>query len=791
MTNINSSIIEIPHLGLNDCVLIHNVPKDPAFTWFFDNVLGNGIEGGNTTRLSYNPVNNRWEVATTGEEIACAAAAAGAGSTVGSIYLYPFAFINLQQRELDILNSTTPGDFMINEQSRVHLIGNRKPNDTWTGTNQTLYYDHTKNHITKSSGTNFNYVGQCAYAHPTSGSTVYYPVMFAYEEQYHSQGFKIPKLVPHRPNASCGINQKLCADISGNNFVWSSTMEHGTFNDLWAAETPNLSASEMYAMDYSTAAGKMILPYLDMIYSALNTTRCMLIPKFGPSNTNQSLLNGSFGELFSTPGGYGSVWTSNTFSRDYNYWYKIRPYRTLSCITKTVKDTNNASYAHGNLVLRSQKVNFAMEIPTDLTWTRETFDDLPWNPPGPKDLSNRYLLLAGDYGSNILAPNYRWEIWHKTGYGETMHPTKADAMTPVKLQNTVTSGVLMQEHYPKIVAHDGNTDYVNYDGLNGLWYWNTSEAWNATIVSWEGGTGGVGTMKIEYSIWRYKPDGTQQLLKDWAFIPRTSWFSHEGTDYLKFSFSHTLAEFGLPRRTRQGEITVKYRQYYAGVSPYLSYEATWGYVPSLNLNPGGGLSVYNVPRYELPNPLDIKPLRLKNQRSGDSITGLHNIGKTPAMKRFTTTWSGDVTVEVADFGSIKKFRLVSSLDPSITDDNLRYIYMQKMLYRVQRKSDGRYLDQYINATSSYNAAKGTIWSRKAIKKEISSLYYDATDITYGTGIKINFPISFKSQWMIVDKTPNVETENYEIFVEMVGKAEFMSELNQKVIYKTKVLTFTL
>jgi hypothetical protein len=754
MSTLLSQVIELPHLGMDDCVRYNGVPKDPSAIFHFY-----GIDHPNTTRLRY-VQSEYWGIAA-GDEIACAADDAASGSSTCDIFVYPWARIAAPIYGM----SQVVGDTSLYPTARIAVSCTKILGETWAINNSLYTSLADPGRITKFSGG--VYVGYSAYAIAADD-----PVGYIVPPRIYSEGqpLVISRLTASEKPKVAGVGlvagAKVCVGADGAVFPYT-TNQHGVWDEDFT--TASAASDDETVPTISNKNVKMVLPYDEFIFALKSMAECRLVPVFG---SFEYLLNRSGSSMHDNGG--------SPYTREYTYNYALRPYRVIKETARASWDgASNIGFTLNGLgVARFWKPCICIDIPA-VTWTRQDSDALPWSPPDPRDLTGYHLVLAGRYDDLQFA----WGIWrdHPVGF-----PTGLSADGSLSRRSSASSG-----YYYQIIKHDADSYGISQPNMVGVqtWVMDLTRVWDFCLGSFEGGSGD-GTMRFEFSVWMYQGWGTSQtevLLRDWADMTRSVWFVSGSTTYLKFTFSLSLAACGATDPyTRHNRYFIRIRQYYVAVSPYASYTFAWGVLtPTINLNYAGHDCRYDN-RYECAFPFDKQPFALLAS-DGGTITTKPLIGYYPYIPRYALSWSGSVTIEaVVHTGRIYKFKLHASRSISCDADDLMYILPDwtRSVIRIKRLSDGRFVERMVLASTS--GVTGVIWSRLA-----RQFTFSRYDTVFGEGIYNQWPVSWSSDWILVDIAPDRDSETFEVELLLVLQIQSYNAADQGLSMDTPHrLTFT-
>lgn len=730
-------IIEaFPQLDASHCTLLTGVPRATGSTWIFDS----SIEGTNTTRLYLNSAGKWVSSVGAGNEIACAAANAAASDTSGSIWLYPSAKIGAYVNQRMDLYSTIfdVGSYLVvNENTKQQYFVNKETSAAWSSFD-TLYYDWQQNKAYKTNGATRMSTEGTVTATPSGTSRGLVWFRYPYYEESARQSFQnvTPILLPKITGAvNISDDVGVCKDISGFYFqLTSSAVRHGIFEDYISLETPAASASEFYAYKHDGNT-KITLTPDNVKLSSWNPTFVYIVPTFG-TNGYEQILNSSSTDVVQRiiSGGF----LDDVLTRQYNYYYQIRKYRIL--------DESGALFNK-----RAWKPNLSIDVPSSLTWTRSPCaDPWEWSPPGAIDQSSTHrFVLTGDY-SNQVQPT--WALKRKTPLTAASSNYYNPRILGIKTPPIATIGTnyltMLPDQNGRSQIHDLNDPGYVVD---------INKVWNLGFAGFVGGS----TSDCTVSIKRLNADGTETTLLAPTMMNRAVWFVQDGTTYLRYTYSTSLAALG---ETDPFVYASNYRaDFYhretnsPGVNNEWAFSATFGQPLSDTFDFIGPINSWN-PDSIPPFPLDVPPISMRTNKD-DEITTSFVEGYSDNFKIPTMSIVGGLTHSLSALGG--KFYLLkttSNFYPSITDTDLEKIYLIGEAQRtVKRLSDGMFLHYYMSFKAPTQG--GCIWSRKA--KYTRSGYYNPTYGTIGTYLE-GFQVTFNLNDILVDIAPDASSETFEV-----------------------------
>jgi hypothetical protein len=735
-----SQIIEIPHLGLSDCITLSGVPKSSSQTW---TVGANGVRDPSTTRLKRD-ANGVWIVTTSGDETACAANAASSGSTTGNIKVYPMMEITVPNKKHGL--STSPGAFSVSPAASYPLKVKKPSNESWNK-GQQIYVTSTYPHTLSKSGSNF--AATTMTASPCGESSAYVIAANTIREQ--GSNVRVDGNL-RREKVKAGANtiygQPVSVDVSGAYF--SSTQ---FFSGISTGDVAVSSADVSGNCTILDPRMDMInlKSYDDAMVSLVQPMQCFLIPIF---HSVQTIENRKTTQCV--------VYSDQFFkgnTQSYTYNYKIQAYRVMTRI-------NGATVS-----MRGWYPDFVMNLPA-ITWTRTLNlpSDMGGSPPGPLDLgATHHLILGADYALTSQS-SLSWTLYAKSA-SYPMSRSYVEASKPIQTAYTINQVVKDQSGNDNVICF---TEYMAHLPLADL-----TTIYNFGIGSFQAKNNSGGTSRIEFRVMK----GSDQV-RGWSDMSTTSFGSDDNLNYLWFGFSLSLADCGETDPTQYNQYTIQTRQYSVSVNPYASNSYSWGLLePTMSLNYTGSNCSYDH-KFKMMFPFD-KPPYTYRTLAGHTITTPAVIGYTMNKPPPSATWSGDVSYNVANHThhGLKKFRISSDINPSTTSDLITAFYQAGVTMRLKRSSDGRYLDTTVN--DSNTTAQGFTWSRNGKWLSTSN-----ASQTLGSDKTATYPIAFTTNYLLFDA---VVADTYELEVRYTGSIVMKNRYSEDYgrYYKHKVFTFSL
>ena len=748
-TGLLSQTIEaLPELDSSHCVLMTGVPKASGSAWTFDS----SIEGTSTTRLYLNS-QGRWQNTSVGGfERACAAANAAINDTGGNIYLYPSAKIGAYTNQrMDLYdNASDLGNYYTVIESKQQVVTTKEVSASWNASIST-YWDWRNNYATKTNIPKNTIAFEFTdYASPAGSSRALVSMNYGYYEgsaralPFNIVPVELPKITGSV--SSIQKEQNVAVDMSGNYFGFSyflPAIRHGIYDDVLALETPLASASSFYG--YEHRAKTKFLTNDNLMMSAINAQFVYIYPTFG-SNSIESVFNSDSYEVVPSPTPGGTF--NDTLQRWYPYYYEIRRYRVL--------DESGAMFNR-----RSWKPNITVAVPA-VTYTRTPCaDPFQWTPHTPPDYSStHHFVLTGDY-STQGQPS--WQLRRKTPFasGEYYEPRVSGVKAPPFAYSNTSY---------LFAVPDQNGDHRQTDLLAPGYAVNVNRTWNFGCVQLEGGAG-AGTGRVSHKFVQFLADGSEVDLTSWSDLTRTPFYSYDGTDYIAFTGSTSLAALGItdPQNYRSN-VWIRVRYYYIAISPYDSGQAVFGNNWSFSSNYKGSFNDWQDEASTF--PLDIPPMKLITNQgdviSTDWVPGYHD-----KFHEATVTYTGSFTPVISAVGGgFYTIGMTSNLTPACADTDLVAMYrFGEVQRRITRKSDGCSPHQFFYSKTTHG---GIVWSKKA-----KSWYITPSSPTNGTGVLASFPIAFTIPGQLVDVAPGASGETFE--VETILKIQ-LDWLNHRTTY---------
>lgn len=755
MTVLYSQIIELENLGISDCVLIVDAPRNPAGG---DYVWDGGIDADLTTRLRWNSYHQWFEGATylNDDSIACAAANSAAGSTTCQIYLYPYAIIPSLVRHGSDMDNTysrdTYGEFVCNLIDKTYVRRKKVVGDDFTK-NQFIYFNAETYKLTDTATRNVS-VGASLYAAATSATDALVTINSSFAEAKINPSVQASSLVA-KVSGYGGIttaNSALAQDISGNYFrMTDNVYGHGTFDDVYCSHVPDTSASRVYAV--ITENNKMWSSYKHLMLSLQKADQnCLLVPQFGAFQAIRNSIS-------------QKIWGSgdNIYQETYDYKYKLRPYKVL----KSFGFDPNANNSWTNLkdfYNLSHRPYLAIPIPASITWTPVT--SLVGTAPGAVDMSSTHWLIYGTNNPQTYPVSLMWDIYAKN-MEDTTYPT--DVIANGCTKNVYNSSY--STYLPLVKNEEGRTDIINPFFEKNNWLYYPDENFTLSVGTFSSD----GSDHMTYRVVTYDLSGGIVALSDWADMSKSTFHTIDTITYSKHTFSGSLADYGVTDGQRRlNRYRLQMRLYHSMVSPYHSLVCDWLEASQFfnGSNSAGNEYSYDYRRYH--NPCfhyTLLPQRLScsngNVLTTEYVEGRHLPANNPAI-----SWSGGVTVEtdvVAGKPLLRKVRVTSTLTPSVADtSDLQTVAGGFPRIRIRRRSDGRCLHTFLTAATT----NGCIWSNKMIIGVIPS-----ASASYGTGVYAQYLTNVVTQYAYVDIAPDAtDDETYDVEVYVTGTFGYVNKM---------------
>lgn len=737
-----SDIIEIPELAASKCKDISSVPRVTGATWTW----GGSVDDPSTTRLKLD-TSGKWQVTTGDDAIACAAANSTSSALSGDIKLYPilkmYAYKSgLQDSGNDMLNE---GTFYIANDMNPQQYFVSKPTTAAWSTYQTLYYDFTTGLFEKTGGTNRIATDGTYTATPSGTSRGLYWFRLPYiENEVRSpdkiEVIELPKM--SGANTITGLS-KVAIDISGNYFSFNDSVASsaGIYEEYWSLASVPASASTFKGFHHTTS--KIGLSPDNVKMSSLNPQVVLVVPKFGTNGTTKVL--NSF-----TQQAHQNIISGGTdvCARHYYYYYILRKYNLLTDQLLTFQT-------------KTWKPLITLDIPSSPTWTRTPVSDsLPWSPPGAVDWSaDHRFILTSDYQS-VDAPT--WKIIRESPFSTGFHASRWNATTRPPIGRTYYYYWLNVDP-----ISGGKSQFTTLNDSAYGYVQDLSEPWNYGMASLDD-IGTPTTLQVKFQ--KQLPDTTWSDLSSFSAVPKTSWFTADGTQYIRFEGSQTLAALGItdPLVQRRHYRAI-FRLYADGVSPYSEAIIAWGDPVTNSTDFFGSIGGFNPDSY-MPYPGYIPAIKARTNMDDevacDYLPGFHEDFQDPGI-----SWAGSLTYSVSGLADgFSAIKATSNVTPTVTNPEIVRIewYNSSHPIQIRRKSDGLFLHQYL--TTKDAAAKGLVWSRIAKY----GYHQHGAPVTYGSGIYSSFITSFVSNNVLVHGT---------------GEFEIMANLLAKITYHDKRETY--